>query len=376
MQTVRELNNVAELAALAPTWNELLRQTPGASFFQSADWLAAYWQHFGARQRLRVLVVYEDDRITGIVPLVVRSSRRRLGGVRVLTYPLDDWASYYGPIGADPAAALTCALRHVRRTPRDWQILELPWVDALGSDAGSTPAALAAAGFDSEVETRHTSALIDLAACGSWDNYWATRQSRWRNNVRRSEKKLAGRGRITHVRYRPAAGAAADPRWDLYDACEAIAQASWQAGSHTGTTLTHDSVRAFLRDCHGVAADRGALDLNLLYVDERPVAFNYAYHYRGYVFGLRTGFDAAAASEGAGSVLQARMIADSFARGDHTYDLGPGYLQCKRYWLTEARPGCRYSHFPADVPVARLMRAKRSLERWWHGGKPQLSKQA
>ena len=33
------------------------------------------------------------------------------------------------------------------------------------------------------------------------------------------------------------------------------------------------------------------IDLNLLLIDERPVAFNYAYHFRGYVFGLRTGYD-------------------------------------------------------------------------------------
>jgi hypothetical protein len=63
------------------------------------------------------------------------------------------------------------------------------------------------------------------------------------------------------------------------------------------------------------------------------------------------------------------MIADSFARGDHTYDLGAGYLDCKRYWLTEARSSYRYSHFPTHVPVARLMQAKRSLEQWWRGGK-------
>lgn len=369
MTTVREINDPAELAALAPVWNELLQQTPGATFFHTAEWLAAYWKHFGERQRLRVLVICEGDRVVGILPLVVRASRRLLGGVRVLTYPLDDWGSFFGPIGSDPELTLRCGLDHIRHTPRDWQVIELPWVDALGSDGGATEQAFAGAGLDAVAEPWHTSALIDLSSFDSWDAYWASRESRWRNNVRRSEKKLAARGKVTYARYRLSADSANDPRWDLYDICESIAEASWQAESTTGTTLTHEGVRAFLRECHGVAARAGALDVNLLLVDGKPVAFNYAYHCHGHVFGLRTGYDATAASEGAGTVLQARMIADSFARGDQTYDLGAGYLDCKRYWLTEARSSYRYTHFPAHVPVARLMQAKRSLEQWWRGGK-------
>ncbi len=369
MSLVREINDPGDLVPIFPIWDKLLGQTPGATFFQSAQWLASYWKHFGDRQRLRVLVVEDDNgTVTGIVPLVVRSSRRRMAGVRVLTYPLDDWGSYFGPIGPDPARTLATGLAHIRRTPRDWQIIELPWVDTLGDDAGCTQQTLAAIGLEATSEPRHTSALIRLDQFPDWEAYWASRESRWRNNVRRSEKKLAGRGKVTYQRYRPDAHNDANPRWDLYEACEAIASASWQAKSTTGTTLVHGGIKAFLRECHAVAARSGALDLNLLLVDSRPVAFNYAYRCAGNIFGLRTGYDATATNEGAGTVLQARMIADSFARGDRLYNLGPGYLECKRYWLTEARPSFRYSHFPADVPIARLMRAKRNFQRWWHGG--------
>ena len=118
-----------------------------------------------------------------------------------------------------------------------------------------------------------------------------------------------------------------------------------------------------------MAAQTGTLDLNLLFVGGRPVAFNYAYHQSGYVFGLRTGFDRAAADDGAGSVLQARMIEDCFARGDHTYDLGPGYLACKRYWQTHTKYSYRYTHFPRHVPLAQLVRAKRFVRHWLGGTK-------
>jgi CelD/BcsL family acetyltransferase involved in cellulose biosynthesis len=367
MSTVREINDPTELSSLRLQWNSLLPQTRGASFFHSLDWLEVYWKHFSAGQQLRVLAVYSNGRPVGILPLVVRRQRRRIGVVPILTYPLDDWGSFYGPIGPNPTATLLAGLGHIRRTRRDWDLIELPWVDALGSDHGRTPLAMQNAGLHASAERWQTTALVDLAAAGGWDAYWATRSSRWRNNVRRSEKTLARQGQVSYVRYRPAGAACGDddPRWDWYDECERIARSSWQAGSQSGTTLSHDAIRPFLRDCHRVAAKSGALDLNLLLVDGQAVAFNYAYHYRGYVFGLRTGY--AAAYAGSGSVLQARMIEDCCVRGDHTYDLGPGYLECKRAWQTHLQCSYRYTHFRHDVPRAQLARMARSVQRWLSG---------
>ncbi len=155
-----------------------------------------------------------------------------------------------------------------------------------------------------------------------------------------------------------------DPRWELYETCERLAATSWQGESETGTTLSHAAIRPFLRACHARAAEAVALDLNLLYVGQRAVAFNYAYHLRGHVYGLRTGYEECPTLAGAGSVLQARMIEDSFRRGDHTYDLGPDYLECKRHWLTETRRAWRYTHFAAGAPIAQLIRARRTAKRW------------
>ncbi len=369
MTVVQEINDIADLAAVRRCWHELLCKTAGASFFQSIGWLETYWAHFGAGQRLRVLVVSQDGQTTGIVPLVVRKGRRRIGSLRVLSYPLDNWGSFYGPIGPDIEGALRAGMLHVRRTPRDWDLIELAWVDAMDSDSGRTQSALASAGLRTAVDRGQPSALVDLAAFGTWEAYWASRTSRWRNNVRRSEKKLAQRGLVTYVRHRPtgALGSDADPAWHWYDACESIAHASWQGKSHTGTTLTHDAIRPFLRDCHRVAVDSGAVDVNLLLLDGRPIAFNYAYHQQGYVFGLRTGYDVAA-PDGAGSVLQSRMIEDCFARGDHIYDLGPSYLDCKRHWQTTTRYSYRYTHFPSHLPLAQLVRVKRGVDRLFGWG--------
>ncbi len=368
MLKVSEINTVGELAHLRAAWNDLLSQTAEATFFQSFDWLETYWQFYGSNQRLRVLLVESAGRPTGILPLTVATESSRVGPVRVLGYPLAGWGSFYAPIGPQPRETLQAALRHIRRTPHDWDLLDLRWTDP---DHDYAPAAMRDADFDYETRVWHTAAQVQLE--NGWNAYWASRTSRWRNNVRRSEKKLNEAGTVEHVRYRPRGAklGEANPRWDLYDACVEIARRSWQGLSTTGTTLSHLAVRDYLRAAHASATKAGAVDLNLLTLEGRPVAFAYNYHFRGWVYGVRSGFDETAVQDGAGSALTYRMIEDSCRRGDRLIDLGPEYLECKRYWITRLRPAYHYTHFRPLGWRAQAIRLKRMVSRWLGKGKRQ-----
>ncbi|HEV2971511.1 MAG TPA: GNAT family N-acetyltransferase [Pirellulales bacterium] len=361
MTRVTEINSLDDLIQHRLLWNSLLPQSRGATFFQSFEWLETYWRHHGDRQRLRVLIVSGDDRPIGILPLTVLPERTRLGTVRVLTYPLDGWGTFFGPIGPNPTATLWAGLRHIHATPRDWDLVDLRWVDADGIDAGRTGKAMRAAGMTTRGEPLVHAAQIQLE--GDWEKYWACRKGRWRQNVTRAERRLSDCGEVTYIRYRPQGTryGDGDPRWDLYDSCEAIAGQSWQSAAADGTTLSHESVRDYLRDAHATAAAAGGLDLNLLLLAGRPAAFAYNYHYRGSVYGLRMGFDPAVTTEGSGSVLLRHMIEDSFRRGDHLIDLGPGSLDAKRHWATRIQTSYHYPYYAPLRPKAQMLRAKRWL---------------
>jgi CelD/BcsL family acetyltransferase involved in cellulose biosynthesis len=360
MARVQEINQIDQLAPFRPEWQELLRQTPGASFFQSLEWLEVYWRHFGQPQKLRVLAVFVDDRLTGILPLAVVREKSKIGPLRLLTYPLHDWGSFYGPIGPEPELTLTAGLQHIRQTPRDWDLLELRWQGAPQTDPNQDRRAMLAAGFQSYATLWNRAAIVDLD--GTWDAYWSARKGAWLRRFHYAERKLAEQGSISYERYRPTGQAGDDsPRWDLYDACEELARRSWQAAATDGTTLSHESVRGFLREMHEKAAAAGAVDLNLLSLDGVPVAFIYGYHYRGYVYGLRRGYDGDRSRAGAGNVLLAYTLRDSFARGDRVYDMGAGAYESKRHFQTRLIPILRYSHFSSTAPRMQLLR----LKRWW-----------
>ncbi|HVX12554.1 MAG TPA: GNAT family N-acetyltransferase [Pirellulales bacterium] len=368
MLYTNEINDPGELAGCRLLWKSLLAQTPGATFFHSLDWLESYLRHFGSDQRLRVLVVRSDDEPIGILPLVVRSERTRLGTARVLTYPLDHWGVFYGPIGRQGAATLTAALQYLRSQPRDWDMVSLRFVHRDGADRGRTQRAMRFVGWQPLEEPCEHAPSIDLQ--GSWSDYWAERDGHWRSNVGRSERKLSQQGEITYVRHRPAGVAYgdADPRWDLFETCLDVARRTWQADVNTGTTLSHPAIEPYLRDAHEAAARAGGLDLNLLYVDGRPAAFAYNYCYAGHVAGLRMGYDPAVSRHGAGTVLMRHMLEDSFARGDHRFDLGPASLKCKRPWQTSVETSYRYTFFAPNRLLSQGLRLKSHVKKWFRDG--------
>jgi len=362
MESVREINAAGELADLERHWRRLVEQTPGASFFHFPAWLDAYWRHSGAGQKLRVLVALRHGQPIGILPLVVRTEKTKVGPLRVLTYPLDAWGSFYGPIGPDPAAVLRAGLEHVRRTERDWDVLEPRWLGAPGTKPGDTGRAMQEAGFQAIPSVFDRTAILVFRA--SWDDHLARQPRRWRRNLRADQRKLTRQGKVEFVRYRPGGRAQdeQDPRWDLYDACERVARRSWQGRSTTGTTLSHESARSLLRELHEAAAAEGTVDLNLLLLDGDPAAFVYNYHYRGRLYGLRMGYDADRCRDGAGNVLLSWVISDSFARGDRLYDLGVGSLDWKQSFATRIVPILRYSHCHPSALRAQLLRLKRWMD--------------
>ncbi|MEO8494768.1 MAG: GNAT family N-acetyltransferase [Planctomycetota bacterium] len=352
---VLEVNEIEQLASYGDEWTRLLAGTPGACFFQTLDWLSIYWRHFGNNQRLRTLLVYDDERLVGILPLAVKAAATRGGAVRTLGYPLDGWGTRYGAIGANSRAVLSAGLRHIQETSRDWDVLELNWTPQDRHD--DMVAAFEDVGVRTQISPRDDTSLVDLSL--GWGDYWMSRDGKHRSNVRRAEKKLATLGPVDMLHYRSSDCDTPDARWELYETCEQIAGQSWQGTSATGTTLTHERVRPFLRDIHDVATRLGAVAIHLLSVRGEPVAFAYNYVFQGTEFGLRMGYDPQFKNVNAGTVLIHRMLQNAFAGNRLLFDLGEGDSRYKRVWRTHAMPSYRFCHYAKTSLRAQALRWKR-----------------
>lgn len=361
MSNILEINEIGDLEEFRLAWKLLHGKTRRASLFQTLDWLKLYWEAFGAEQKLRVLLVNRGGEITGIMPLVVRRESIKFGSVRVLTYPLQDWGSFFGPIGPSPASTLYEVFHYLREADRDWDVIEPRWIDKELVDFGRTAAAMRESDFRPVESVWKEIALIEFGA--GWEEYWQARSPKFKENIRRAEKKIEAGHAAEFVRYRPQGEIAGDddPRWDLFDQVVDVAARGWQGDSDAGTTLCHVSVAPFFREVHELAARLGMLDLTLLLLNDRPAAFTYNYHNAGYVNGVRLGFDAELKELGIGRHIQYLSFKDAAERGDHTIDLGPDYFDAKKPWMTRVAKSYRCSHYTMLSPKAQLL----GWKRWW-----------
>jgi CelD/BcsL family acetyltransferase involved in cellulose biosynthesis len=361
MTRVIEYRHIEDLIELRSVWRLLLEQTPGASFFHSLEWLELYWRYFGQEQQLRVLVTVENSQVTGILPLVIRRETTRAGSMRVLTYPLHDWGSFYSAVGPSPADTLVACFQYLREQVRDWDLLDLRWVDKSQVHHANTSQALNAAGFPNREQVWRPVAVVDIPE--TWERYLASRSSKFRNNLRRASAASSLAGELTFERYRPVAAAdgQVEPRWDNFDECQALARRSWQASSEDGTTISHPQVGDFFRELFGVATCAGALDMNLLRHNGRLIAFSFNLVMHGQVSGLRMGFDSAASALSPGRLLLAHSIEDSCHRGDRILDWGSESMAFKRQWLTRTLNIYRYTHYPRFSLRGQLLRTKHWL---------------
>lgn len=346
MAEVIEVNDIHELGEYRLAWSLLFSQTPDATFFHTFDWLSIYWQQFGHDQKLRVLVVKAGGQVIGIVPLIVKYERHKLGMVRELSYPLDGWGNFFGPIGGNPAATMALAMKHIARTPRDWDRMVLDWVAHDSSDRRRTYRGMELAGLRPTVEPGYETSIIELPK--SWDDYLASRSSKCRHELRRRVRRVGEVDGLRYVRYRPRPlrEGEGDPGWNLYDMCQEVAAASWQSELEDGNTLSHPEYREFYDDTHAAAARLGMIDINLFTVHDKPVAFNYNYLCEDRVIGMRMGYHPELAPKGAGLALLAMALEDSCRRGDRSYDLGMGDQRYKQRLRTGHRPTQRLTHTP------------------------------
>lgn len=368
MNSVEIIEQTTDLSPLREDWSRLLAVTPHASFFQSLDWLETRWKHrLPTDAALQVAVIRENGDVTGIVPLCVQKKATPLGDIRKLRFPIDNWGSFYGAVGANPEEAMSRVAAYLNSTASSsataFDLLEftnLPDYQSSKGEPSESPEPCLSPDSGNWI-TSECSHVAMLYLEGDWNSYWESRraQKNRRRNVERCERRLSELGQLEYLRFRPAPGE--DPRWDLYDACEALASKSWQDSLVDGNTLHHEDVRPFLRDVHLAAVQSGHCDLNLLTLDQTPIAFSYGYHFQGYVDLMKVGFDPELAKFAPGNALWTRLIQDSYERGDQVLDFGPSCLDYKKFWMTALETSYQSVHY-SKTPAGRAFQLARTFK--------------
>jgi len=345
MLRVVEINAIEHLEAIRLRWTSLHYETPDASFFHTLDGLNVYWRHFRHGQRLRVLLVHRGGAVIGILPLVLRQEMTETGAIDVLTYPTIMPNQFHGPIGPNPTATLMASLRHLARRSRDWDILSLGEIGE--HDLGRTANALELAGFSPQETIRSTIAKVclDVSPAESISTSKPDAAA-----AQQGEKLI---GDLTFERIRPL-GKSYDDQQDIggiVDACSSL--------KPRPSSCEHPL--SLLRDVAADASRLGMLDLNLLRLDNRLIAYSLNTHVDGAIQQISAGEISTESPFHPTTVLTRWMIRDSILRKDRSIYFAGSNDAVANAWVTQPLSLVRYRH-RASLPLRdRLSRFGRWL---------------
>ncbi len=327
----------AEFSNAEDPWTDLVRSSAYPLPFLSHPWICVWWRHFGQGREFLAPVVRENSKLLAGIPLAIRTVS--LMGVPITVAEIVGT----GPVPTRGMGLADKADIVVRRdAPEAGKLLTtelaklLGYVDVLAlkgvdgcSPTGEVFPSLTAARHSVSVVSRSVSPYLSLPR--RWEEYLHSRSNNFRKQLKKKRRQLSEAGLVEIARLGPRDDCVA---WMAE--VVSVDRRSWSA--RRGTNLyRHPAIKAFFLELVLEMANRGLIDLHLLRLDGRAIAYELCLDLEGRVFSYNSSFDADMGKLSPGTVLTATVIEDACRRGRLEYDLLRGGEDYKFRWTHHNR---------------------------------------
>jgi CelD/BcsL family acetyltransferase involved in cellulose biosynthesis len=295
--------SLGELAAYRAGTNKNLRWS---SVFVLPEWLKAWWETFGADMEIMLRLVYHDDSIIGVAPLMKQGeSAYFIGSTDVCDYmdfvivpgmEKDFFNELMDDLSKNDVKRLVLA--HVRPDSMVMEYLR-PLAEARGYKTG--------------IDKEEISLETDLP--GDWEEYLASLTSKQRHEVRRKLRRLSEAGEVD---FRFTADAES-----LNDNMRIFLSMFTEYRQDKADFMT-EQMKSFFRLLADNMSGAGLLEFGILRLEGRQIASTMCFDYDGCVYLYNSGYDPEYDYLSAGLLSKVLGIQDSIRRGKKKFDFLKG----------------------------------------------------
>ena len=328
---VEVLEGADSLPGLREEWTDLYRRV-GTEPSTSYDWTAAVVAHrLRPGDRVRIVVFRRYGQVVGLVPLLSRPFWHAQG-FRHLMPLAEDQQTHSDWLVAERSPAMADAfVGALQQIGQDWDRFRISQLIEGKPFLPLVVEALRRRGIRYFVRPQPPSYFLSLPS--TFGEYLAARSSKFRNYLKRAERKIGARAAVITVVEDPADARAFDAGYRMLLAIE---RASWKQSHGTSIAASASQMSFFHDVCRGALADR-RLHLQLLTIQGEPVAYNLGLVWRRQYTYLKTSFSDAHRNLGAATFLRARLIEDLIGRGVTAVDFTGPLYRWEQQWTSELR---------------------------------------
>ena len=191
-------------AALSSRWNELLSNSADQSFFQTWEWVTAWWEAYNKGRELFIVVMRKNGDLVGIAPLYREKIHGPLGGIkRILRFigdgsdDADGFSMIFDSNYAELCASSFC--KWLDANSNEWDLLEL---SSMPEECETVQQLLSNVERIDWAQHRWRLPHLVLSLPATWEEYLAARPSSvcrgLKYMMRRAEKTFQLQMRISH----------------------------------------------------------------------------------------------------------------------------------------------------------------------------------
>ena len=333
MIKVECISDYEEFKRLRESWEELREKQPAEDMiFLAHGWFDCWWRSYSDGAKLFILLARKNNRLVGIAPFMVRQAFVRGLPTRLVSF-IDNGNSGHNDFIIDAAVrqeVLKAFFLYLRKDFKSWDVLELKRIPPESGNFCLIPELLRHDHFF-YIEKMGTNAPYLRTDDKAWTIFYDRLSSKKKKNLRNIRNRISREGNY-EVKSLTSFSDYERVRPDLRE----IVRNSWSA--YIESSLNRPQNAKFMNLLSQWAGERGWLQIWLLSLQDKPIAFEYHLKYHDRVHGLRSSFNKNFAHLSPGVLLDYHIVKAYFKRDDIAeYDMGGNADFYKRQWTKEAR---------------------------------------
>lgn len=335
--TIKHLSDTQEFESVKTQWEGLLSASAVQSAFLSWEWLFSWWKANGSGKQLRLITAWRRDELAGVAPLMLEKRNGFLKVLASLGTPQSDVSGFiHRPDDLEVADHL---IDHLAAIQNEWHILELNEFDGSWLAGRGITGKFRTAGF-TIAEDRNDHYYIKLES--SWDKFSAKLARKFRYNLRRALR-LAEEMGVVELKQFSGDGMTRE----IFNSILEINQ-----HSNYPRLFNSESEQSLIRELiENMASSRYRFTAYILFVENKPIAYEYGFDHQGRFEDWRSGFDKRFPPQiSVGKLLAMKVVQECISQSITEIDFLRGDEAYKLEWEPSARVFSRLRVFNNSLP--------------------------
>ena len=336
------ISTYEEFLNLKSIWNKTLTRSSCEHVCLTFEWFKAWWKAFGKGKKLLIILVSVEEEIIGIAPLMIYRCNFRGIPIRELGFIQNDNSLCSDfLLSGSRGEALDMILEYLWSVKDSWDVIRL---HNIPSD--SLTSSMLQENFK---KNRIKFALREglnspyLSIQSDWKTYFESRSKKFHKVLRNKINRLS---RLGDFKFNEFKGAAGLP--EILRTIFQISRKSWKGRSGKDICASPEN-KEFFELLSDSFSQEGGLNIWVLEVGARAIAYEYHLVYKTKCYGLRSDFDEEFREYSPGSVLDSNIVKSMFGSGISEYDLGGTKDTYKMNWTNKVHQHVRFYVFKEDL---------------------------